>query len=279
MGDKHLRELKKEAEIDNSRLEEIMKKDITPEMQEEFFEVFRGSQLFMPVSFSADMFEGLENAKPGDVFKTPRQSGFDINYLKNSDGEKAVPLFTSDEVMKEVGVRSSVFVIYMADLAGMLEQSDRYSTVVVNPFTPSELNIPMEGFLNLFREVSDDEQEFMDSISELLKALKEHSVELEENSTLVLRLDENLMIDNAVDGVFTPPIPFYASSNPKSREDMKYTNILLMPKSKKILPIGPVENELDVVIAPGTVFNLEDRLDDFTSLWMCGEQPFYEDDD
>lgn len=278
MDDKHLEELKKEAEIDNSQLEEIMKKDISPEMQEEFFEVFKESQLFMPVSFSADMFEGIENAKPGDVLQTPKQSGFDINYLTNQDGEKAVPLFTSDEVMKEAGVKSSVFVIYMADLAGMLEQSDRYSTVVVNPFTPSELNIPMEGFLNLFREVSDDEQEFMDSISELLKALKEHSVELEENSTLVLRLDENLMIDNAVDGVFAPPIPFYASSNPKSREDMKYTNILLMPKSKKILPIGPVENELDVVIAPGTEFNLEDRLDEFTSLWMCGEQPFYEDE-
>ena len=278
MDDKHLEELKKEAEIDNSQLEEIMKKDISPEMQEEFFEVFKESQLFMPVSFSADMFEGLENAKPGDVLETPKQSGFDINYLTNQDGEKAVPLFTSDEVMKEAGVKSSVFVIYMADLAGMLEQSDRYSTVVVNPFTPSELNIPMEGFLNLFREVSDDEQEFMDSISKLLKALKEHSVELEENSTLVLRIDENLMIDNAVDGVFAPPIPFYASSNPKSRENMKYTNILLMPKSKKILPIGPVENELDVVIAPGTEFNLEDRLDEFTSLWMCGEQPFYEDE-
>lgn len=278
MDDKHLEELKKEAEIDNSQLEEIMKKDISPEMQEEFFEVFKESQLFMPVSFSADMFEGIENAKPGDVLQTPKQSGFDINYLTNQDGEKAVPLFTSDEVMKEAGVKSSVFVIYMADLAGMLEQSDRYSTVVVNPFTPSELNIPMEGFLNLFREVSDDEQEFMDSISKLLKALKEHSVELEENSTLVLRIDENLMIDNAVDGVFAPPIPFYASSNPKSRENMKYTNILLMPKSKKILPIGPVENELDVVIAPGTEFNLEDRLDEFTSLWMCGEQPFYEDE-
>ena len=50
-----------------------------------------------------------------------------------------------------------------------------------------------------------------------------------------------------------------------------------MPKSKRILPIGPAENGLDVVIAPGTQFNLEDRLDEFTSLWMCGEQPFYEE--
>jgi len=278
MSDKHLQDLKKEAVIDNSQLEEIIKKDITPEMQKEFFDVFKDSQLFMPVSFSADMFKGLESAKPGDVLETPKQTGFDINYLKNSDGEKAVPLFTSDRVMQEAGVKSSVFVLYMSDLAEMLKQSDEYSTVVVNPFTPSELNIPIEGFLNLFREVSDEEKEFLDSINELLHALKEHSVELEENSTLFIRLDENLMVDNAVDGVFTPPIPFYASSNPKYREDLKYTHILLMPKSKKILPIGPVENGMDIVIAPGTEFNLEDTLDEFTSLWMCGEQPFYGDD-
>lgn len=278
MDDKHLQDLKKEAIIDNSQLEEIIKKDITPEMQKEFFDVFKDSQLFMPVSFSADMFKGLESAKPGDVLETPKQTGFDINYLKNSDGEKAVPLFTSDKVMQEAGVKSSVFVLYMSDLAEMLKQSDEYSTVVVNPFTPSELNIPIEGFLNLFREVSDEEKEFLDSINELVHALKEHSVELEENSTLFIRLDENLMVDNAVDGVFTPPIPFYASSNPKYREDLKYTHILLMPKSKKILPIGPVENGMDIVIAPGTEFNLEDRLDEFTSLWMCGEQPFYGDD-
>lgn len=277
MDDKHLQDLKKEAIIDNSQLEEIIKKDITPEMQKEFFDVFKDSQLFMPVSFSADMFKGLESAKPGDVLETPKQTGFDINYLKNSDGEKAVPLFTSDKVMQEAGVKSSVFVLYMSDLAEMLKQSDEYSTVVVNPFTPSELNIPIEGFLNLFREVSDEEKEFLDSINELLHALKEHSVELEENSTLVIRLDENLMVDNAVDGVFIPPIPFYASSNPKYREDLKYTHILLMPKSKKILPIGPVENGMDIVIAPGTEFSLEDRLDEFTSLWMCGEQPFYEE--
>lgn len=278
MEDKHLEELKKDAEIDNSKLEEIIKREITPEMQEEFFEIFKKSRLFMPVSFSADMFQGMEDAKPGDVFETPSHSGFDINYLSNSDGQKAVPLFTSDEVMKEAGVKSSVFVLYMSDLAEMLKQSDRYSTVVVNPFTPSELNIPIEAFLNLFRVMSDDEKKFMDSINELLDAIENHSVELEENSTLVLRLDENLMVENAVDGVFTTQVPFFVSSNPKYREDLKYTNILLMPKSKKILPIGPVENELDVVIAPGTEFNLEDRLDDFTSLWMCGNQPFYDEE-
>jgi len=48
-------------------------------------------------------------------------------------------------------------------------------------------------------------------------------------------------------------------------------------QSKKILPIGPSENDLDIVIAPGTEFHLEDTMDETTNLWMCGAQPFYDD--
>ena len=90
------------------------------------------------------------------------------------------------------------------------------------------------------------------------------------------RHDENVMVENAVDGVFVPNVPFSVSSNPKYGEGMKYTNILMMPKSKKILPIGP-DAELDIVIAPGTEFKLEDTLDGTQNLWMCGAQPFYDE--
>ena len=50
MDDKKLDELRKETAVDNSRLEEIMKQELTIEMQREFFEIFKDSQLFMPVS-------------------------------------------------------------------------------------------------------------------------------------------------------------------------------------------------------------------------------------
>ncbi|MDO5139468.1 MAG: SseB family protein, partial [Oscillospiraceae bacterium] len=93
--DSKLDELKKEAVVDNSKLEELMKKEITPEMQWEFFAIFKKSQLFMPVSFSDNMFEGIENAKEGDILEPQGQVGFDINYLSDADGNKAVPLFTS----------------------------------------------------------------------------------------------------------------------------------------------------------------------------------------
>ena len=268
--------LKKETEIDNSALEEIMKREITPESQREFFEIFKDSQLFMPVIYSENLFEGIENAKPGDVIEPSGRVGFDINCLTDSEGNMAVPLFTSSKIMESTGLRSSAIAIFMSDLADMLKQTDRYSVIAVNPFTEFDINMPVDAFLNLFEEPSDDKKEFLKQLIDLLDFMKENSVELEENTTLFIRSDENFMIENAVDGVFTPEVPFNVSSNPKYGEDLKYTNILLMPKSKRILPTGP-DNDLDIFIAPGTEFHLQDTLDKTQNLWMCGDQPFYDD--
>ena len=269
--------LKKETEIDNSALEEIMKREITPKSQREFFEIFKDSQLFMPVIYSENLFEGIENAKPGDVIEPSGRVGFDINCLTDSEGNMAVPLFTSSKIMESTWLRSSAIAIFMSDLADMLKQTDRYSVIAVNPFTEFDINMPVDAFLNLFEEPSDDKKEFLKQLIDLLDFMKENSVELEENTTLFIRSDENFMVENAVDGVFTPEVPFNVSSNPKYGEDLKYTNILLMPKSKRILPTGP-DNDLDIIIAPGTEFHLQDTMDKTQNLWMCGDQPFYEGD-
>ena len=61
-----------------------------------------------------------------------------------------MPLFTSAEMMKKAGARTSVIVIYMSDLADMLKQSDKYSVLVINPFTEYDLNMPMQAFLSQF---------------------------------------------------------------------------------------------------------------------------------
>ena len=125
-------EKNQEEKIDNSRLEEILKKEITPAMQIEFFAALKDSQLYLPVRFSMNMFEAIEDAKPGDVFETNGQAGFDINFLTNAEGQKAVPLFTSDEVMKQSGLESSVMVMYAEEIAGMLKQTDRYSVIAIS---------------------------------------------------------------------------------------------------------------------------------------------------
>ena len=276
MDKEKLDELKAQYMPDNSGLEELMKEELTLEKERKFLELFKESQLYMPVTYSANMFEGIENAKEGDVIEPAGQVGFDINYMTGNDGSKAVPLFTSDEMMEKAGIRSSSVAIFMSDLADMLKQTDRYSAVAVNPFTEHDIVIPMEAFLNLFREPSEEEKRIFEEMDHMLEIIKEHSIELEENTTLFFRHDENVMVENAVDGIFIPQIPFCVSSNPKYGEGMKYTNLLLMPKSKRVLPLGP-EVELDIVIAPGTEFRLEDTLDGTQNLWICGDQPFYDE--
>lgn len=262
--------------VDNSALEELMNKEMTVESQNEFLRLLKESQMFMPVTYSANMFEGIENAKEGDIIEPEGQVGFDINFLTGEDGSKAVPLFTSDKMMEKAGLRSSAIVIFMSDLVDMLKQSDRYSAVAVNPFTEHDIVIPMEVFLNLFYEPTEEEKAFFESLNEVMKVLKEHSVELEEDRAFMFRSDENILVETAEDGIFIPQIPFSVSSNPNYGEGLKYTNIILMPKSKRILPIGP-DVELDIIIAPGSEFKLEKELDEFTTVWKCGAQPFYDE--
>ena len=49
-------DLKEQNGVDNSELEEIMKREITPESQREFLEILKDSQLFMPVIYSDNYF-------------------------------------------------------------------------------------------------------------------------------------------------------------------------------------------------------------------------------
>lgn len=272
IDDETLDKLKKENEVDNSRLEELLNQffDLPAEGKNEFIELFKQSRLFMPIEMNMEAFDP-ENLEVGKVSQGPL--GFDIKYLENENG-KSVPLFTSDKVMEKAGVRVSTYVLYMSDLAEMMKQTDRYASVTINPFTEHGLDIAMETFLGLFKEASGEKKMMADALNQILEVLRKHSIELEENTTLFFRHDENVMVENAVDGVFVPELPFSVSSNPKYGEGLKYTNILLMPKSKRILLANP-DDDLDIIIAPGTEFKLEDTLDKTQNLWMCGAQPFY----
>ena len=261
--------------LDNSALEEIMRQDLTVEMQNKFIEIFKESQLIMPVTYSENMFEGIENAKVGDVFEIKGPSGFNINYLTDEDGNRVVPLFTSHEMMESAGLRSSAIVMYMSDLADLLKQTDNYSEISINPFSQFDLNLPVEAFIDLFEEVPD----IFETLNGILEILKEKSVELEEDVAFFVRDSEPFMKNEAVDGVFTPNIPFNVSIRRDFHDELEYLNILLMPKTKKIVYIGNVvdEDHYDTIIAPGTEFEFVEDIDEFTSVWMCGAQPFYDD--
>ena len=278
MDEKKLEEIMEQNKVDNSRLEEPMKTEMTPHTQAEFIEILKESQLYLLVTPSPNMFEGIEDAKVGDVFEPEGQAGFDINYLSDADGNKAVPLFTSEKAMDEAGLRSSVMVMYVSDLVDMLKQSDRYAAVTINPFTENGIDIPMKSFLNIFHELTDEEKEFIESLDEILKALKEHSYELEDKLMFIIRNDKDFMNENAVDGVFVPNIPFYMSTDQHFCENLKYTNLLLFNEGDKILPLGKApKDHPDTIVAPGTEFKIVENPDEFTTVWMCEAQPFYDE--
>jgi hypothetical protein len=134
--------------IDNSKLEELMG---DPQKQEEFIEELKESQLFLPVIFSDNMFEGLENAKPGDTFKTKEPTGYDINYLTDNNGNRAIPLFTSSAKMEEGGLKSSAMVMFIPDLANMFKRlKNNYKYITINPMCEIGADIPIVPFIKLF---------------------------------------------------------------------------------------------------------------------------------
>ena len=196
MDEKKLEKLKKENVVDNSRLEELISQDITPKMEKEFFEVLKQSRLFMPIDFGPDAFKDIENKKPGDRIEGP--DGFSIQFLTDRNGNKAVPLFTSEEMMEKAGARTSVMAIYMSDLAEMLKQTDRYSVIAINPFTESNLNMPIGGFLAQFGD--EDELEIEDIRNDDLREFL-HKKELSQEDTDEFgeKLLKSIMIIGCVD--------------------------------------------------------------------------------
>lgn len=189
-------ELKNETGVDNSRLEELTKEEITPIMQIEFLNMLKESRLYMPVSYSENMFECIESAKVGDVIGPTVQIGFNIEFLTDDKGNKAVPLFTSDEMMEAADFRSSTYVLYMGDLADMLKQTDRYSLIAINPFTDYNINVPMETFLSLFN----DENEVIDIRNdEIRELLRQDSLSEDKLNEFGEKLLTSIMITGCVD--------------------------------------------------------------------------------
>ena len=199
-----LDKIKEETEIDNSKLEELLQKfrdDPSPETVNELGEEIKKSRLYLPVVPSANMFEGIENAQVGDVIEGP--SGFDINFLTNNAGEKAIPLFTSDKIMEEVDLRSSTMVMYVEDLVNMLQGAEEtYKIVTINPMTETGIDMPILTFLNLFKEANmDDEQKrFQESLKQMLEILKNHSMEVPEKTAFFTRAPNDFMKEAAIDG-------------------------------------------------------------------------------
>lgn len=194
MDKTNLEEMKKETADDNSCLEELIKQDITPEMEKEVFELLKKSQLFMPIDLGPDAFKDIENAKEGDTIDGP--DGFSIQFLTDHNGNKAVPLFTSEKMLKKADALTSVMAIYMSDLADLLKQTDEYSVIAINPFTEFDLNMPIGAFLAQFNEKPKITDIRNDKLREFLKPKELSDEELEEFGETLL---SSIMITGCVD--------------------------------------------------------------------------------
>lgn len=76
-----------------------------------------------------------------------------------------------------------------------------------------------------------------------MNILREKYVELEDDYAFFVRGEELFMKEEAVNGVFVPNIPFNISSRREFKSEWKYLNILLLPKTTKIVPIGNVVDD------------------------------------
>ena len=115
----------------NTKLEKLME---DPQKQEEFIEELRKSQLFLPVIFSENMFEGIEDSN-----------------LTGNNGNRAIPLFTSSKKMEEGGLKSSAMVIYVPDLANMFKRlKNNYKYIAINPICEIGADMPIVPFIKLF---------------------------------------------------------------------------------------------------------------------------------
>ncbi len=281
---KEIEEINERADVDNSRLEELLQefKDNPSDMTGMALEEeLKKSQLYLPVIYPDSFAEKIMASKEGDTVSFKEGVGFDINYLKGRNGEKVITLFTSDEIMKEIDLKSSVLVMYVEDLVNMLQGAgEKYQIVTINPFTETGIDMPISTFLNMFKEseITEEEKRLMDSLKRMLEILEEYSMELKEKVAFYSRSPDDFMKEGAVDGVFVPNMPFSVSTEENMPEEDPYLNILLFDEGKKMVYIGEAkkENPFNVLIAPQTEFELIEEVDDFTRIWKCGAQPFYD---
>lgn len=262
-------------DLDNTNLEDLIEDMemglVKSDKRVEFIESLKNTKLFLPIILDEDFFENIQNSNSDEAFTATEDMGFDINFLQLDEDKKAVALFTSSELMESTGLKSSAIAIYMSDLAEMLRKNpDSYSMISINPFTNISIDIPIDSFFNLF----DDHSAYIESI---LGVLKEKSQELERDYAFFSRSKGNFMKENAVDGLFTSDIPFKVSSKEDFHQDGTYLDVLIMPKSSKILFVGG--DSLDTVIAPESQFRIIEEIDEHTTVWQCMAQPFYDSDE
>ena len=101
---------------------------------------------------------------------------------------------------------------------------------------------------------------------------------LNQNVKIYYREDEPLMKKQAVNGIYSSQDPLKASKY-DFNDHIPYLNVLILPKDTKTVYLGGMmdsEMSCDILLAPETEFEFVSQEDDYTMLWKCVNQEFYD---
>lgn len=252
------------GEIDNKRLEELLKiesQDLTKEQYHEFLIILKESQFLMPIDITSGLpnFEDLEVGQTGTLDEPLR---FKPVIFKDDLNRSIIPLFTNNEELTKTGAKFHAFGLFSQDLANMLKNKENIDEICINPFSRFSINIHLDDFLNLFFV----ENKF-ENIFNKLKALEEIVV-------VYFREEKPFLKQNAQNGIYVDDLPFRASLDSDFKKHLPYLNVLfLSPGTKMIYLDENVDSNeyYDIVLEPKTELELLDENDENTMFWVCGK--------
>lgn len=252
----------------NKKLEKIVKKnpkDVTEEDDKNFVKLFKESQVIMPVEFNP------ENRKESMRLNEPPSFKPRFISKKGNDNESIIPLFTNPNEMADLKEKVSTVIIYTEDLFNMLKNAEDISGIVINPFNEPYMEFPFTTFLEMFLKKEEIAEAGIDVFNK--------AIPLEENTVIFYREKEPTMKQMAENGIYCSELALAANIDGNDNMEYPYLNILLLPKSTKIIyskELGE-ETKRDIFLAPRTEFEFIDQEDEYTFKWVCTKQHFYND--
>lgn len=249
------------SNLTNDKLKELMK--IEPESMdkseyESFVEEFKNAQLLLPVEICSHSEDNLIN----------EPLSFKHTVIKEN-GCLCVPLFTDNDELNKSESPNSVIAIFTKDLKDMLEDSPEIDEIIINPASEHSVCIELDSFFDLFKVKKEDSTEW----------IFERAMPLREDVQVYHREEEPFMKNHAFNQIYSSDGPFKASINKNYNDHIPYLNILILPKNTKTVYLGGMmdpEMSCDILLAPKTEFEFVSQEDEYTMLWKCVNQKFYD---
>lgn len=234
-------------------------------MSEKYLNKIKNSNLIFPIQISQDS----PNKPKEQIINSNKPIFFKPIFLKNSTSI-AIPIFTNEIEFKKSNLNTQAIILSCEDVSNYLfNLKNKVDLVLID-----NNKIDFNAFLDLFKV-----ERYNKSKEQMVNLLKENSITLTEDMQFYLREECDYMNQRAKDNIFSIDFPFNVSSDINFRFNWKYLNIINVPKGFKIFNSGKYVDKTthyDIVLAPDCEYELIDKLDEYTFIWECISQRFYE---